>query len=172
MRSSNIISQVLYFFLFLGFQILIFKNLALFEFAPCFIYIGFILLMPFDTPPLLLITLGFLTGVIVDAFYGTWGINAASSVLVGYIRPYIINVMTPKGGYDKGTEVSVAGLGFNWVMTYSAILIFIHHLTLFILEAWGLKVFFHLIGKTLASTIFTLFVFTLLQYLFQTPRRL
>jgi hypothetical protein len=126
--------------------------------------------MPFDTPPIIVITLAFITGLTVDIFYSTLGIHAASCVLIAYVRPYIINVLTPKGGYDKSSEVSVGALGFQWVMSYSIVLIFIHHFTLFILELWGMKMFFHLLGKTLASTVFTLFVFTLFQYLFQSSR--
>lgn len=170
MRSNNIVAQILYFFFFLAIQILIFKNLALFNFALCFIYVGYLLLLPFDMPSILLITLAFLMGLVVDIFYDTLGIHAASCVLVAYIRPYIINVLTPRGGYDKGMEVSVSALGFQWVLIYALILILIHHLTLFILGLWGLKLFFHLLAKTLASTAFTLFVFTLFQYLFQSPR--
>lgn len=171
MRStSNILSLILHFLLFLGFQILIFKNLALYNYALCFIYVGFILLLPFDIPPLLLLLLAFFLGIIIDIFYDTLGIHAASCVLIAYMRPYIINVLTPKGGYDKGTEVSIFSLGFQWVFTYAAILIFIHHFTLFLIEIWAIKLIFPLLLKSLASSAFTLIVFTLFQYLFQSSR--
>jgi hypothetical protein len=170
MRSPNIIAFVFYYFVFLVFQILLFKNLSLFNYALCFIYVGFILLLPFSISHLLLIVISFLVGISIDIFYDTLGIHAASCVLIAYVRPYIINVLTPKGGYDKGTEVSVAAQGFQWMIIYSSVLIFIHHLTLFVLEVWGVKLFFTLITKTMASTLFTVVVFTLFQYLFQSPR--
>lgn len=172
MRSNNIAAQILYFFAFLAIQILIFKGLSLFNFALCFIYVGYILLLPFDMPSILLISIAFLLGITVDIFYDTLGIHAASCVLIAYVRPYIINVLTPRGGYDKWMEVSVSALGFQWVLMYATILILIHHLTLFILELWGIRLFFHLLGKTLASTGFTLFAFTLFLYLFQSPRKI
>lgn len=171
MRGNNILTQAAYFFLFMGMHILIFKNLSLFNYAPCFIYVGFILLLPFSTPPILLISLAFISGLIIDIFYDTIGINAAACVLVAYIRPYIINLLTPKGGYDKGVDVTVQTLGFQWLVSYAAIIIFIHHLTLFILELWGIKLFFNLLGKTVVSTLFTLFVFILFQYLLLKPRK-
>lgn len=171
MRSSNILSFFFYFLLFLLFQILFFKNLSLFNYALCFIYVGFILLLPFGIAPLPLIIISFLLGITVDIFYDTLGIHAGASVLVAYMRPYIINVLTPKGGYDKGTEVSISAQGVEWMITYAGILIFIHHFALFLLEIWGLELFFPLMAKTLASTFFTLIVFTLFQYLFQSSRR-
>ncbi|MBX9851665.1 MAG: Rod shape-determining protein MreD [Cytophagaceae bacterium] len=123
-------------------------------------------MLPFETPALLLLFIAFLLGMTIDIFYDTLGIHAAASVLIAYIRPYIINILTPKGGYDKGTTVSIPSLGFQWMTMYAGVMIFIHHLTLFILELWGVKLFFELIGKSLASGIFTLMVFTLFQYLF------
>jgi hypothetical protein len=171
MRStSNILSLILHFLLFLGLQVLIFKNLALYNYALCFIYIGFILLLPFDIPSLLLLLLAFFLGIIIDIFYDTLGIHAASCVLIAYMRPHIINLLTPKGGYDKGTEVSIFSLGFKWIFTYAVILIFIHHLTLFLIEIWGVKLIGPLLIKTTASAAFTLIVFTLFQYLFQSSR--
>lgn len=170
MRSNNIFSFVLYFFLFVIFQILIFKNLALYNYALCFIYIGFILLMPFDIPPILLITVSFILGIIIDIFYDTLGIHAGACVLIAYMRPYIINLLTPKGGYDKGTEISISAQGFQWMITYAGIMIFAHHFTLFVFEVWGIKLFFSLLLKTLASTLFTLIIFILFQYLFQSPK--
>lgn len=167
MRNNYVLSSIFYFLLFLFSQILLFKNLALFNNALCFIYIGFILLLPFNTNHLLLMIMAGVLGVIIDIFYDTLGIHASACVLVAYIRPYIINILTPKGGYDKGADVSISAQGFQWMMAYAVILIFIHHLTLFILEIWGGRLFLPLIIKTLASTIFTLIVFTLLQYLFQ-----
>ena len=170
MRSNSIPAFIFFFILFLSFQILLFKNLDLFNFALCFIYIGFLLLLPFDISHILLITLAFILGITVDIFYDTLGIHAASCVLIAYMRPYIINILTPKGGYDKVSEVSTSSMGFQWLFTYSAILIVIHHFTLFVLEMWGIKLFFPLLAKTLASSLFTLTVFTLFQYLFQSSR--
>jgi hypothetical protein len=170
MRSNNIISFFLYFLLFLAFQILIFKNLSLYDYALCFIYVGFILLLPFDIDHMLLILVSFLLGIMIDIFYDTLGIHAGSCALVAYMRPYIINVFTPKGGYDKGAEVSIGAQGFQWMILYGGLMIFIHHFVLFLFEAWSLKLFFSLLAKTLISSFFTLIVFILFQYLFQSPK--
>ena len=172
MRSRNIVLLVVYFLIFLGSQILIFRNVVLFNFAFCFIYIGFILLIPLEVPILLLLSLAFFFGLSIDLFYDTMGIHAAATVLIAYMRSYIINFLTPRGGYDTSTEISIPALGFQWFVVYEIVMIFIHHLFLFLIESWGLGVFFRMIGKTIMSTLLTLFVFILFQYLFYPSKRL
>jgi hypothetical protein len=116
--------------------------------------------------------LAFFFGLSIDLFYDTMGIHAASTVLIAYMRSYIINFLTPRGGYDASTEISIPALGFQWFVVYAIVMIFIHHLFLFLIESWGLGVFFRMIGKTIMSTLFTLFVFILFQYLFYPSKKL
>ena len=70
MSNRSIIFQVLAFALFIGVQVTIFRNLALFNISFCFIYLGFILLLPIDIDRILLIFLGFVSGLIVDTESG------------------------------------------------------------------------------------------------------
>lgn len=171
MRANQIISVILYFFLFLGMQILIFRNVVFFNTAFCFIYIGFILMLPLEIPPLLAMAIAFVFGVNIDIFYSTIGIHAASSVLIAYMRPYIVNALTPAGGYDASVEISVSSLGVRWIVTYAFVLIFIHHFALFSIEAWGFALFSNILVKAIFSTLFTLTVFILFQYLFNSGRK-
>ncbi|HEY8401955.1 MAG TPA: hypothetical protein VIK89_11870 [Cytophagaceae bacterium] len=171
MRSRTITLNIVYFVVFFLFQILIFRNAVLFNYSFCFIYIGAILLLPFETPHLLLMAAAFVLGFTVDIFYDTMGIHMAASVFMAYMRPYIVNFLTPKGGYDLSTEVTIHSLGIQWFLSYAGILVVIHHFALFVLESWGINVFFRLLAKTIFSSIFTLLVLTLFQYLFHSPRR-
>jgi hypothetical protein len=170
MNTRNIIYNLFYFLLFFMLQIFLFQNISLSSYAFCFIYIGFILSLPIDTPHLLLMIIGMGIGLIIDIFYSTLGIHTASCVLVAYMRPHIINILTPRGGYDAGAQLSISSLGFQWILTYATILIFIHHLALFFLESWGFNAFFFTLLKTLCSSFFTLTVFILFQYLIYSPR--
>jgi hypothetical protein len=86
------------------------------------------------------------------------------------MRPHIINILTPRGGYDTGTEISLSSLGFQWLVTYASLLIVIHHLALFFLESWGFNIFFFTLLKAICSSLFTLIVFLLFQYVFYSPR--
>jgi hypothetical protein len=99
------------------------------------------------------------------------GIHTAACVLVAFLRPHIINILTPRGGYDAGTQISFSSLGFQWLVTYASLLILIHHLALFFLESWGFHIFFFTLLKAISSALFTLVVFLLFQYLFYSPKR-
>jgi hypothetical protein len=170
MNTRNIVYNLLYFLVFFLLQIFLFQNISLSSYAFCFIYIGFILTLPVEMSKLLLMVIGMGTGLIIDIFYNTLGIHTAACVLIAYMKPHIINILTPRGGYDAGAELSISSLGFQWVFTYAAILIFIHHLALFFLESWGFNDFFFTLLKALASSLFTLTVFILFQYLRYSPR--
>lgn len=171
MTQKNILVTIGNFFLYLFLQIVIFRNFNIMDTAYCFVYINFILLLPFEMSPLLIILLSCGYGFIVDIFYNTLGINMAASVLIGYLRLHLINVLTPRGGYDASAELTISSMGIQWMLIYSTILVFAHHLLLFILEAWGFTSIGLILSKTVMTTLLSLFVILLFQYLFTTSRR-
>lgn len=171
MNNRNAVIQIFYFLIYLGLQILLAKNMVLFDKAFCYVYIAFLLLLPFETGPLLLMIIGFFTGITVDIFYDSFGIHAAASVLIMYLRPYWKNLITPRGGYELGMEPTLKLMKFEWFTTYAIPLILIHHLMLFFIEAGGLHMFFFTITKVLFSTIFTFITIVIIQYLFYTSKR-
>jgi hypothetical protein len=171
MSSRNSIIQLFYFVLYIGLQIIFVQNMVLFDVAFCFLYIGFLLLIPFETGPLLLLLVGAATGVVVDIFYDSLGIHMAASVLIMYLRPHWIKLITPRGGYEIGMEPTLKLMKFEWFATYSLPLIFVHHLALFYIEAGGFGMFFFTLIKVLSSTLFTFATLVIIQYLFYSSRR-
>ncbi len=158
------------FILFVLLQVLIFKNLILFDRAFCFIYLGFLLLLPLEIGPLLIIGIGFFVGLTVDVFYDSLGIHAASSVLIMFLRPYWVSLLTPQGGYDIDAQPNIKTLGFMWFLIYSLPLIFIHNFTLFFLESFGLRLFLFTLSKVISSAVFTFIILVLVQYLFMSKK--
>lgn len=147
------------------------KNLVLFDKAFCFIYIGFLLLLPFETNKVLLLIWGFVIGFFIDIFYDSLGIHMAASVLMVYLRSYWINLITPRGGYEVGMEPTLKLMKFEWFATYSLPLIFVHHFALFYIETGGFSLFFFTFVKVVSSVVFTFVTIVLLQYLFYPSRR-
>jgi len=170
--DRNIPYQLLSFLVYLLIQVMLVRNLVLFDTAFCFLYVAFILLIPIEAGPLLLMAMGFATGFVVDIFYDTLGIHAAACVLTAYIRTHWIRLLTPRGGYEQGVEISVRSMKLEWFSTYSFFLIFIHHFTMFFLEAGGIKWFLMTLSKVFFSSIFTFMIVIVFQYLFYRPRRL
>ncbi|MEQ8303960.1 MAG: Rod shape-determining protein MreD [Cyclobacteriaceae bacterium] len=169
--SKTGIIQFMSFFAYLIIQVVLMKNLVLFNTAFCFLYIAFILFLPIEINTLLLMLLSFLLGFMVDVFYDSLGIHAASLVLVGFVRNFWLSRITPQGGYDAGEGPTLSANGMQWLLIYVLPLIFIHHFTLFFIEAGGFSMLGYTLLKVFFSSIFTFVVIILLQYLLPGQKR-
>ena len=168
---QNLFIYVLLFLLYLGLQVFLFNNMVLFDTAFCFVYIAFILFLPFNINPMVLISLGFLTGILSDLFYNSMGVNAAATVLISFIRKPWISMITPWGGYEEITSPMAGSLGFTWFIYYIFPLILFHHLVLFQIEAGRFLITWFIFKKVILSSIFTTVVLILIKYLFyRNPR--
>ncbi|MGB3619384.1 MAG: Rod shape-determining protein MreD [Catalinimonas sp.] len=171
MNSNRFLTQVLYFVLLLGLQVLLFRNRVVFDYAFCFLYVGAVLGLPRDFNPLGTLLTAFGTGLLVDWFYDTLGVHAAATVLLAYLRPIVLRVLTPSGGYESNMEMSVAEMGWRWFSLYILPLILVHHLMLFTVEAFDRNLLSLILVKTLCSTAFTYVVLMLLQFAIRPPVR-
>jgi hypothetical protein len=169
--SRDLLTHFFRFVVFLGLQILLLRNLVLFDVAFCFLYIGFLLFLPIQMPKVMLLLLAFVGGITVDIFYDTIGVNAAAAVLLAYLRPYVLLVLTPRDDYEKSDSVNVHVMGWRWFTVYSLFLIFMHHLALFFLELGSFREVGFTLLKILVSTIFTFLVLVIIQLLFFSARR-
>ncbi len=165
MTTNTLISHIARFLFYLILQIVLFRSVVLFNFAFCFVYIGAILALPKETSHVYLIIIGFLTGMVVDAFYNTMGMHAAACTLISFLRPYILLLITPQQrGYDEKADFTVQSMGLIWFLTYAGILVSLHHIFLFFLELGSFSMFFITLLKVLCTIIFTMFMVVILQY--------
>ncbi len=171
MNRSSII-QFISFFLYLFFQVLILKNAVLFHTAFCFLYIAFLLLLPVESNPLVLMLIGFVMGIFIDKFYDSLGLHAFSCVLIMYGRNFWLTRLTPQGGYDLNASPAIVMYGLQWFLLYSVPLIFVHHAVLFFIEVGGFQYFWFTFLKVIVSTVFTTVVFLMVQYLLPGGRRI
>lgn len=130
------------------------------------IYPLFILLLPFETAPVVLMLLGFILGISVDFFMNTFGLHASAGVLVAYIRPELYRLFSPRDGYDTIKEPTAQAWGYTWFLSVSSITVFIHHLWFFSLEIFKFSEIWEIIKSSVLSTITTLIIFTIIQILF------
>jgi len=171
MIRSGIV-HIFLFFVYVLVQAVFLKNLVLFNAAFCFLYVAFILLLPFDLSTLRIILIGFLLGLTIDVFYSSMGIHAFATVLLGYMRSYWLSVITPQGGYDTGNSPTISTNGVQWFLVYTIPLVFIHHFVLFFLEAAGFDMFWFTMLKIIGSLIFTMTMIILLQLLVPQRRKI
>jgi hypothetical protein len=157
------IFNVVYFFLYVIAQVLLFKRLVLFNTSFCFLYVAFILLLPVETNNLLLMVLAFVLGFTIDIFYDSLGIHALALVTVAYLRNYWLSSITPQGGYDAGSTPALTN-GVQWFLVYTVPLVFVHLALLFFIEAGGFGLFWFTMLKIMASLLFTVSVILMLQF--------
>lgn len=169
MSRLNII-QIIAFFIYLFYQVLILKNIVLFNTAFCFLYVAYLFFLPVESNPLFLMFAGFIMGFAIDIFYDSLGLHAFSCVLVMYVRNYWLSAITPQGGYDVSATPSIAINGMQWFLVYTIPLVFLHHAILFFVEAGGFGMFWFTLWKIITSTIFTTLVTVVVQYLFPSGR--
>ncbi|MCR9249762.1 MAG: hypothetical protein NXI20_05030 [bacterium] len=162
MIRKDILDALKNFLVYVVLQILFINKLVLFDKAFCFFYIGFLLFLPHNVSRVYQLILGFSIGLIVDMFFDTIGIHAASSVFIMFLRPLWINI-TSGGSLDDGETISTRNLGFTTFVTYLTPMVFIHHLTVFVIEGYGFSGFWMILGKVFFSTLFTVAVLSIIQ---------
>lgn len=164
--NNPILANSVRFIVLVLFQVLVLNNILFSGYVNPYLYVIFILLLPFTTPPLLLLIISFALGFSLDLLSHTYGMHAAACVAMAFTRPFVLKNINSRQDYEPGIQPIIKDLGFSWVMTYSAILVFIHHFILFFLEAFTLFNFWTTLLRLLFSTIFTLVMIILTHYLF------
>lgn len=154
------------FIVFVLIQALIIKNFELGRFINPFIYVLFVLMLPFETPKWLLLISAFFLGLTIDMFYDTAGMHAAATVWMAYLRPGVLSLIAPREGYDNNSQPTIQHFSIPWFLSYAGTLILLHHLVLFYIEIFRFSEFFSTFFRVLASSFFSLLFVFISQYLF------
>ena len=164
---NTLIRNILRFVILLIVQVMVFDNLGFGTYIHPYIYVLFVLLLPFDTPKWQLLIDGFLIGIAVDIFNGTPGLNAAATVFMAFMRPYIIGITTRKSDVEDKNAPTVTEMGLQWFVVYALLLLLLHNLVLFWLEAFSIKLLGLVLGETLLSAPVTLLLIIIIIYIFK-----
>jgi hypothetical protein len=90
--------------------------------------------------------------------------NAAATVFMAALRPYVLQVNAPRDGYETGTFPRLFYYGFRWFLKYTVILVFAHHFVLFYIEVFRVTEFFSTLLRVLLSSLFSVILIILSQY--------
>ena len=146
-------------------QVLILNNIQFSGLINPYIYILFILLLPFTIPGYMLLGLSFLLGISIDIFSNTPGIHAGASVLLGFIRPGIARLISSRELIEKGITPGMAQLGFASFLKYTVISVLVHHLFLFYAEAFSFGGFFETLLRYMLSSVFSIVIILSSQFI-------
>ena len=113
----------------------------------------------------MLYLIAFGTGLTLDAFYDTMGVHTAACVALAFVRISFISVSVNREGFDE-PEPSLGNMGFKWFSIYAILCIFVHHIVLFLLEAFKLTEITYTLLRAGLSAIFTLSSVLLIAFIF------
>jgi rod shape-determining protein MreD len=147
-------------------QALILNNIQFSGLINPYPYILFILILPFETPRWLLLSLAFLIGISIDAFSYTLGMHTVAIVFIAYLRPAVLKLIAPRDGYEANTNPLPHFYGLAWFLKYTITLTLIHHFVLFYLEMCRFSDFFLTFFRVLISAFFSVCLIIIFQYLF------
>ena len=169
--TISLYKYLIQFVLLIVLQIFILDNVALNGYINPYLYILFVINLPFETNRNLALGLSVLIGLVIDVFSQTIGMHLSATIFLGFARPFILRLLSPREGYEFGLTPSVQNMGFVWFITYAGILTFLHHLFLFTVEAFRFVEFFGILLRTILSSMFTISLIIISQYLFQKTKK-
>ena len=163
---SKLISNSLRFILLVFIQVFLLKNIVFYDLNVPYLYVLFILLLPFETPNWVLFFFSFLIGITVDLFNDTLGLHAAASTILALVRVLFIAVTVQKDNYDSDPEPSLSIMGFRWFFFYALILTFIHHFFLLNFEVFKFSEIPSTLSRVILSSLITLTLIFISELLF------
>ena len=146
-------------------QVLFCNNILIARVIAPFIYILFIILLPFDTPRSLLLFLSLALGLTIDVFTNTPGVHASATLIIGFLRPVILDLITSRETLESVPAPRVKTMGFHWFVTYTIFMVVIHHFFLFFIEAFTFDGFLLTLLRIILSSVLSIALILLSQYL-------
>ena len=168
---NTLIRNILRFVVLLIVQVMVFDNLQLGSYIHPYIYVLFVLLLPFDTPKWRLLIDAFLIGIAVDIFNGTPGLNASATVLMAFVRPFIIEITSRKSDIEDKYAPTITEMGLQWFSVYALLLLLLHNLVLFWLEAFSVRLLGLVMAETLLSVPVSLLLIIIIIYIFKPVKK-
>lgn len=130
-----------------------------------YLYVLFLIMLPFELPGWAGLLIGAATGLAMDAFSSTPGMHMSACTVMMFARIRLLRLMAPRDGYEFGMRPTVPRMGLAWFATNAGVLILLHHLWLFFAEVHRFDAFLGTLLRALLSAAFTLALCLLAQFL-------
>mgnify|MGYP007090119725 CR=1 FL=1 len=169
---GSVLLHILRFALLMLLQVLVLDHLDLANgYMVPYLYVLFLLMLPFELPAWLTLLIGAFTGLVMDLFSSTPGMHMSACLVMVYGRIHLLRLLAPREGYEFGMQPSVPSMGIAWFLTYAGVLILLHHIWLFYVELLRFDRFFGTFLRAVLSASFTLVLVLLTQFITALPDR-
>lgn len=136
-------------------QVLILNHIHMFGVATPLLYVYFVITFRRHTPQWMVLLWCFVMGLVVDMFSSTPGLAAGSLTLLGFIQPYLLELLVPRDSVDD-LKSSVVTLGPVKFYSFCAMMVLLYCLVYFALEAFNFFDVLLWLERAVASTVLTL----------------
>ena len=140
---------------FLLAQVFVLGRIYMFGVATPLLYVYFILQMPRNYPKWALLLWGFSLGLLVDIFFNTPGVAAASLTVIAAIQPYYMELFIPRDS-SEDLRPSLKTLGALRYSNYTIPLVLVYCMLFFTLEHFSFFDALHWLLCVVGSTLLTL----------------
>ena len=137
MNSSTYLRFILFALLMVALQVWVLSPIALFRVATPYLYPFVLLLLPVDTNRTVLAISGFAVGMLIDIFSLTPGLHASAFTLTAFMRQPILSLLTDKNTIPHALPLFPTLRGGSVMLI--TLLLLVHHVSLYILQAAGMR---------------------------------
>ena len=168
---NKTVLQIIRFVILVLFQVLVINHIRLGGYVHPYVYLVFIMLLPFNTPKWQLLVLGFVLGLTVDFFTGTLGLHAGATTLMAFCRPSIISLISGNQKFENIPEPKQGPLDGMWFFRYVLCLVLIHHFALFFLESFSFRLIGQVLLRIVLSVPVSIFLIMMIFYIFKSEKK-
>lgn len=151
-----ILQQSIRFILLILLQIFIFSQVQLFGYGIFFVYIFFILFLPFQLKKWQVLLISFFTGFLIDLTTGTYGLHMASATFIGFARDFLLRFIVKSDVLnDEVHPFRLTELKFMDALLYILIASFLFSSVFFLLDYFSLSALKRIGLQIIVSTVCT-----------------
>lgn len=152
--SQVYLKRFWYVLLLVAMQVLVLGHIHLWGYATPLLGVMFVLCLPINANRIVNMISAFAIGVVLDMFSNSPGVAASAMTLTAFVQQPLLRNMVQK---DNAEDVvpSMYTLGASTYIWYVLILLTVHHVTYFVMEAMSLFDFFSLLISIISSMFLT-----------------
>lgn len=168
MISKNILTDILLIALLVAVQIFVLNRITLFGKYTPVMYPVFVLFYPFFRNRYIFLALSFFLGLSIDAFLGTWGINAFATTMLAYFRTLIFRTST-----ETSTDFfSFQSLQWSQFLLFIFTSIFLHQFIVQYIEFFKLSRIVENFLNVLATSVISFFLILVYALAFKVKQKI
>lgn len=157
----KIINRVLWFTGLFLLQVLILNRIHWFGVATPFLYLYFILTLDHNMSRSQLMLWAFFLGLAIDIFSNTFGVHAAASTFIAFVRPSILRLFFIREE-NEIYEPGIRAMGGSVFFYYTLVCSLLHHTVVFALEFFSFShaglMLLHIGASALLTTLMIMIV--------------